>query len=75
MTANLQPACFPTTLGLTGSWSGSTTGGSVHFGGDCGGVSYSALSGEALLLVGVPPTAPPNGLLTLDTCTGTSFGE
>ena len=56
-----------------GTWSGSTEGGYVSFGGSCNGVSFSALTGENLLLVQVPATAPANGTLTLDTCTGTNF--
>jgi hypothetical protein len=48
-------------------------GGSVGFGGSCGGVTFSPTDSEDLLLITVPASATPGGVLTLDTCTLTTF--
>lgn len=73
---NMTPTgvqCTNMPYGLSGSWTGSTIGGSGGFGGSCGGVSYNALTAENMLIVNVPGTAPPGGSLSLDTCNGTSW--
>lgn len=36
-------------------------------------MNFDSLAGDNLLLVTVPATAAPNGILTLDTCTGTTW--
>ena len=68
-TPNFVPQCFSTNF-ASGTFSGTTADGSggVGFGGTCAGVSFSALLGEDLLLINIPATALPNGILTLDTC-------
>ena len=73
---NMTPSSIQCTVlprGLSGSWSGTTSGASGGFGGTCGGVSYNGLTGENLLIVNVPGSAPPGGLLMLDTCSGTTW--
>ena len=73
-TSNYQPACYRTRPGMSGSWTGTTAGSlDVGFGGSCNGVSYSTLTGEKLVIIQVPPTAPRNATLTIHTCVGTTW--
>ena len=70
---NMTPRCTFLPRELSGSWTGTTAGASGGFGGTCGGVSYNPLTSENLLILNVPASAPPGGMLTLDTCNGTSW--
>ena len=60
--------------GAHGSYIGSTVGATAsNFSGACGGVSYSAIAGENIILLTLPTTAT-DGYLTIDTCgPGTNF--
>ena len=65
--------CINPPRALSGSWSGTTTGSNIGFGGTCNGVSYNSAGGENLVVVSLPMNAPFGGTLTFDTCTGTTW--
>ena len=65
--------CINPPRSLSGTWSGTTTGSSLGFGGTCNGVSYNSAGGENLVVVSLPMNAPLGGTLTFDTCTGTTW--
>ena len=65
--------CINPPRAISGSWSGTTTGSNLGFGGSCNGVSYNSAGGESLIVVSLPMNAPFGGTLTFDTCTGTTW--
>lgn len=71
----IPPTCFFPPPSISGTWVGATNGSGATggLGGTCGGVTYSALTGENIVVVSVPSSAVPGGSLTVDTCTGTSW--
>lgn len=73
MTVRPPSQCIVTPRSVSGSWTGTTTGSVVGFGGSCNGVSYNSATGENMLIVSLPQTAPVGGTLTLDTCNGTTW--
>ena len=72
-TATPSMRCAMPPAATRGFVTGSTNGGVFGWSGVCSGVAFDAYAGQRLVLITVPPSAAADGLLIVDTFSGSNF--